>query len=158
MGDETFGVSASVTIAPPYPDRANLFSLCFQDETTNYGVVIELAGMIDGVVPHDEYRDKIDMLGISKFLDVVQRETFSPLKLFRVFVIEIAKEDQIVPAPELFAFVIPTIDMYEGTIGGPVEGASNFVDPPISFDILSGLCFLLFSYGFECLQVFVCLL
>ena len=141
MGDENPGVSASVTITPPSPNRANLFSLCFPDETTDYGVVIELAYMIDGVVPHDEYRDKIDMLGISKFLDVVQRETFSPLKLFRVFVIEIAKEDQTVPAPELFAFVIPTIDIYEGTISGPVEGASDSVDPPLSFDILLGLCF-----------------
>ena len=115
--------------------------MCFPDETIDYGVVIELVDMIDRVVPHDEYLDEMDMLGISQFLDVVQREPFSPLKLFRVFVIEIAKEDQTVPAPELFAFVIPTIDMYEGTIGGPVEGASDSVDPPLTFDILLGLCF-----------------
>ena len=61
MGAETLGVLAFVTITPPSLDRANLFSLCFRDETTDYGVVIELAGMIDGVVPHDE----MDMLGIS---------------------------------------------------------------------------------------------
>ena len=53
MGDENPSVSASVTIAPPSPNRANLFSLYFLDETTNYGVVIELVDMIDGVVPHD---------------------------------------------------------------------------------------------------------
>ena len=59
------------------------------------------------------------------------------MELFGVSVIEIAEEDQIVLAPELPAFVAPTIDMYEGTIG-PIEGASESVGPPLSFDILSG--------------------
>ena len=82
MGDETLGVLASVTIVLPSSDRANLFSLCFPNETTDYGVVIEPTDMIDGVVPRDEYRDEMDMLSISQFLDVVQREPFSPLELF----------------------------------------------------------------------------
>ncbi|RVW90158.1 hypothetical protein CK203_041953 [Vitis vinifera] len=82
-------------------------------------IVIELADMIDGVVPHDEYRDEMDMLGISQFLDAI------------------AEEDQTVPAPELFAFVIPIVDMYEGIVS-PIEGASDYEDPPLSFDILSG--------------------
>ena len=59
------------------------------------------------------------------------------LEFFGVSVIEIIEEDQTVPAPELPAFVVPTTDMYEGTIG-PIEGASDFVDPPLSFDILLG--------------------
>ena len=65
MGDETFGVSAFVTIAPPSLDKANIFSLCFPDETTDYGVVIEPIVMIDGVVPHGEYCDELDKLGIN---------------------------------------------------------------------------------------------
>ncbi|KAL6347639.1 hypothetical protein AAG906_026167 [Vitis piasezkii] len=69
--------------------------------------------MTDGVVPHDEYHDEMDMLGISQFLDI----------------------DQIIAAPELSAFVIPIIDMYEGTVG-PIE-ERPIVDPPLSFDILS---------------------
>ena len=93
MGDETFGVSAFVTIAPPSLDKANIFSLCFPDETTDYRVVIELADMIDGVIPHDEYRDEMDMLGINQFLDAVQLEPFSPLEFFRVSIIEIVEED-----------------------------------------------------------------
>ncbi|RVW92012.1 Retrovirus-related Pol polyprotein from transposon 17.6 [Vitis vinifera] len=120
LGDETPDMSASAMILPPSPDRASLFSLCFPDETTDYGVIIEPEDMTDGVVPHDEYHDEMDMLGISQFLDIVQREPFSPLELFGVSVIEIAEEDQTVPAPELSAFVIPTIDMYEGTVG-PIE-------------------------------------
>ena len=68
MGDDTFGVSASVMIAPPSPDRENLFSLCFPNRTIDFGVVIELADMIDGVAPHDEYRDEMDMLVLVSFL------------------------------------------------------------------------------------------
>ncbi|RVW12713.1 hypothetical protein CK203_111455 [Vitis vinifera] len=48
-------------ITPPSLDRASLFSLCFPDETTDYRVVIEPADMIDGVVPHDEYHDEMDL-------------------------------------------------------------------------------------------------
>ncbi|KAL6342230.1 hypothetical protein AAG906_006848 [Vitis piasezkii] len=125
-------------ITLPSPDRANLFFLCFPDETIDYGIVIEPTDMIDGAVPHDEYHDEMDMLGINQFLDAVQHEPFSPLELFRVSVIEIVEEDQTVPAPELPAFVVPTIDMYEGTID-PIEGAPDFVDPPLLVDILSGL-------------------
>ncbi|RVW34460.1 Retrovirus-related Pol polyprotein from transposon 297 [Vitis vinifera] len=118
MDHETPNASAFMMIAPPSPDRGNLFSLCFSDETTDYGVDIEPTDMIDGAVPHDEYRDEMDMLGVS--------------------IIKIAEEDQTVPAPKLPVFVVPTTDdMYESTVG-PVEGASNSMDPPISFDILSG--------------------
>ena len=91
MGDETPDMLASVMIAPPSPDQANLFSLCFLNETTNYGVVIEPTDMINRVVPHDEYRDEMDMLGISQFLDAVQHEPFSPLEFFGVFVITTQK-------------------------------------------------------------------
>ena len=41
MGDETPDMSAFMMIAPPSPDRANLFSLCFLDETIDYGAIIE---------------------------------------------------------------------------------------------------------------------
>ena len=41
MGDETPDMSTSMMIAPPSPDRAILFSLCFPDETTDYGADIE---------------------------------------------------------------------------------------------------------------------
>ena len=93
--------------------------------------------MINGVVHHDEYSDEMNMLGISQFLNVVQRKPFLPLELFEVSIIEIAEGDQTVPIPELLTFVIPTIHIYQGTVG-PIEGASDFVDPPLSFDILLG--------------------
>ncbi|RVW58995.1 hypothetical protein CK203_106029 [Vitis vinifera] len=69
MGDETPNMSTSVMIAPPSPDGANLFSLCFPDETTDYRVIIDLhCRYDDGVVPHYEYHDEMDMLGIIQSL------------------------------------------------------------------------------------------
>ena len=82
--------------------------------------------MINGVVPHDEYRDEMDMLGIN----ATQCE-------FGVSVIEFTKKVQTFPAHELLAFIILTTNMYEGIVG-PVKGVSDFVDPLLFFDILSG--------------------
>ena len=48
-------------IASSSPNRASFLSLCFPDEIADYGLVIELTEVIDGVVPHDEYRDEMDM-------------------------------------------------------------------------------------------------
>ena len=76
LDDETPDMSASAMILPPSPDRASLFSLCFPDETTDYGVIIDPEDMTDGVVPRDEYHDEMDMLGINQFLDAVQIGVF----------------------------------------------------------------------------------
>ena len=47
------------------PDQANFLSLCFPEETTDCGVDIEPTGLIDGVVPCDEYRIEMDMISMS---------------------------------------------------------------------------------------------
>ena len=97
-------------------NRTSLFSLCFLEETTDYGVVIEPGDMVDEVVPHDEYRDEMGMLGVIQFLDAVQHEPLPPIELFGVFVIEIVEADYTGLAPKLTTFIILAIDMYEGTI------------------------------------------
>ncbi|RVW73113.1 hypothetical protein CK203_060253 [Vitis vinifera] len=51
-----------MAITPPCLDRASLLSLCFPEEVTDDKVVVNLTKMIDGVVPHDEYRDEMDMM------------------------------------------------------------------------------------------------
>ena len=78
-------------IAPSSPDRASFLSLCFPDETIDYRVNIELIGVIDGVVPHDEYRDEMDM-SMSQIGEMVQPEPTSSFDLFGVSAIEIAEE------------------------------------------------------------------
>ena len=72
--------------------------------------------MVDEVVPHDEYRDEMGMLGFIQFLDAVQHEPLPPIELFGVFVIEIVEADYTGLAPKLTTFIILAIDMYEGTI------------------------------------------
>ncbi|RVW77165.1 Retrovirus-related Pol polyprotein from transposon 17.6 [Vitis vinifera] len=41
-----------------------MWSLCFLEEITDDGVIVDPTEMIDGVVPHDEYRDEMDMMTI----------------------------------------------------------------------------------------------
>ena len=52
-------------------------------------------------------------------------------------VIKIAEEIQTTPTLEFTGDVIVADDLFDGPIS-LVEGASDFVDPPLSFDVLSG--------------------
>ena len=60
-----------------------------------------------------------------------------PFDIFGVSVIEIAEEIQTALALEVTNDVIVIVDLFDGPVG-PVEGVSDFVDPPLSFDVLSG--------------------
>ena len=93
--------------------------------------------MNDGVVPHDEYRDEMDMMSMSQITEMVQLEPTSPFDLFGVFAIKVAEEIQTVLALELMEDITVGDDLFEGTFSS-IKGAPNFVDPRLSFDILSG--------------------
>ncbi|RVW74431.1 Transposon Ty3-G Gag-Pol polyprotein [Vitis vinifera] len=99
--------------------------------------LVEPTGVTDGVVPRDEYRDEMDMMSMSQIVEMVQPEPASPFDLFRMSVIEVVEEIQIVLTPELMEDVTVGDDFFEDTFSS-IEGASDFVDPPLSFDILSG--------------------
>ena len=60
-----------------------------------------------------------------------------PFDIFGVSVIEIAEKVQTALALEVTDDVIVIVDLFDGPVG-PVEGVSDFVDPPLSFDVLSG--------------------
>ncbi|RVW13593.1 hypothetical protein CK203_091933 [Vitis vinifera] len=136
LEDKTSGAPISVMIAHSSPDQASFLSLCFPEETTDYGVVIEPTEVIDGVVPHDEYRDEMDMMSMSQISKMVQPEPASPFDLFRVSAIEVTEEIQTVLTPELMEDVIVGDELCEDTFSF-IEGASESVDLPLSFDILS---------------------
>ena len=57
-----------------------------------------------------------------------------------MFVIEIAEEILTAPTPESTKYDLVVDDLFDGPVG-PVEGASDFVDPPLSFDVLLGFVF-----------------
>ncbi|RVW18283.1 Retrovirus-related Pol polyprotein from transposon 17.6 [Vitis vinifera] len=95
---------------------------------------VRLLHVIDGVVPHDEYRDEMDMMTVSQIAGIVQLQPVSAFDMFGVSTIEVFEGTQTLPVPEL-----PEDDssLFEGIVS-PVEGASDLVDPPLSFDVLSG--------------------
>ncbi|RVW33556.1 Transposon Ty3-I Gag-Pol polyprotein [Vitis vinifera] len=111
-----------------------MLSLCFPEEITGDGVMVDSTEMIDGVVSHDEYRDEMDMMTISQITRIVQLQPVSAFDMFGVSTIEVFEGTQTLPIPEL-----PEDDsiLFEGIVS-PVEGASDLVDPPLSFDVLSG--------------------
>ena len=126
--------SFPLTITPTSPDRASMLSLCFPEEIMSDGVILDPTEVIDGVVPHDEYRDEMDMMTVSQIAGIVQLQPVSAFDMFGVSTIEVFEGTQTLPVPEL-----PEDDssLFEGIVS-PVEGASDLVDPPISFDVLSG--------------------
>ena len=63
--------SVSIAITPTSPDRASMWSLCFLEEITDDGVIVDPTEMIDGVVPHDEYRDEMDMMIVIQITSIV---------------------------------------------------------------------------------------
>ena len=68
---------------------------------------------------------------------MVQPEPVSSFDLFGVSTIEVTEEIQTVLTPELMEDVTVGDDLFEGTISS-IEGTSDFMDPLLSFDILSG--------------------
>ena len=90
--------------------------------------------LIDGVVSHDEYRDEMYMMTVSQITSIVQLQPVSAFDMFGVSTIEVSEGTQTLHVPEL-----PEDDssLFEGIVS-PIEGASDLVDPPLSFDVLSG--------------------
>ena len=64
LSDGAPGTSVSMA-TPTSPDRASMLSLCFPKDITDDGVIVDPTEMIDGVVPHDEYRDEMDRMTVS---------------------------------------------------------------------------------------------
>ena len=91
-------------------------------------------------MPRDEYVDEMLAMSLSQIEEIVQPELASPFNLFKVSVIEIAEKIQTTLAPEPSEGVIIVDGLFDGHVG-LVEGASNFVDLPLSFYVLSGFVY-----------------
>ena len=111
-------------------------TLYFPDKVDEHETFSEIEDMVDGVVPHDEYIDEMLAISISQIDGIVQPELASPFDLFEVSVIEVAEEIHIAPTLEFSnGDVIVIDDLFEGPVS-LIEGPSDFVDPPLSFDVL----------------------
>ena len=116
LGDRAPGTSTSILVTPLFPNHTSLLMLYFPKETDEYGTSVEIADMIDEVILRDEYSYEILMVDISQIIDDVQPTTTSPLNLFRVLAIEMAKDVQHVPIPGLLTVVAHDDDVLEGIL------------------------------------------
>ncbi|KAL6344125.1 hypothetical protein AAG906_029793 [Vitis piasezkii] len=102
-------------------------TLCFPDETDEHGTFAEVGDIVDGATPHDEYIDEMLALSLSQIEETIQPGLASSFDLFGLTA----------PALESAEDLIAFDDLIDSHVG-IVEGASDFVDPPLSFDVLSG--------------------
>ncbi|RVW60418.1 Transposon Ty3-I Gag-Pol polyprotein [Vitis vinifera] len=137
LRDGALGPSTSALITPSSPDRTSLMTLFFPDETDEHGTFAEVGGIVEGAAPHDEYIDEMLALSLSQIEKTIQPGLASSFDLFGVFAIELAEESLTAPALESAEDLIAFDDLIDSHVG-IVEGASDFMDPPLSFDILSG--------------------
>ena len=112
-------------------------TLCFPDETDEHGTLVEVGDVVDGAAPHDEYIDEMLALNLSQIEETIQPGLTSPFDLFGVSFIEIIEEIQTAPALGIAKDAIAAADLIDGP-AGLVDGVSDFVDSPLSFDVLSG--------------------
>ena len=118
----------------------SLMTLYFLDEINEHGTFAEIEDIVDGAIPHDEYIDGMLAMSMSQIDEIVWPELASPFNLFRVSAIEVAEEIQTALTSEFPNDVIVVDDLFDGPVN-PVEGVYDFVDPPLSFDVLLGFVF-----------------
>ena len=123
-------------IAPSSPDRLSLMTLYFPDEINEHVTFVEIRDIVDEAMPHEEFVDEMIAMSSSQIKEIASPELASPFDL-RVSVIEIAEEIQVALAPKIAEDVIAVNGLFDGPVG-LVERVSDFMDPPLSFDVLSG--------------------
>ena len=162
-----------------------MFSMCFPEEIPDYDLPMDLGDETDGVILPDTYIDEMDMIGTGRFLDTASRGPHYAFDMFGVSMIDFDAVtlydsctdamdmidtgrilDVSPPGPQ-FAFDVFGISMLEFDDDGlvaidithdtvSVEGASYSVDPPLSFDTMSGFVtrFDDISYGNNDMSIF----
>ena len=137
LSDRAPSTSTSALTALSFPDCMSLITLYFPDEIDKHRTFFEVRDIVDRAAPHDEYINEMLAMSLSQIEEIVQPGLASPFDFFGVSVIEIAEESLIAPTLESPKDVIVGDDLFDGHVSF-VEGASDFVDPPLSFDVLSG--------------------
>ncbi|XP_034693824.1 uncharacterized protein LOC117920420 [Vitis riparia] len=142
-------------VVPPSSNRASVFSMCFPEEVPDYDLPMDLG---DGT-------DEMDMIGIGRIFDAAPRGPYTAFDMFGVSVLEIDGDDFIpdaytddmdfigigrildaAPRGPHYAFDISGVSVLDDesvfdvvtSDFTSVEGASDFVDPPLSSDTMSG--------------------
>ena len=167
LSSKTTEPSEAMIVAPPSPNRASVFSMCFPEKVPDYDLPMDLGDDIDGVTLPDTYMDEMDMIGTSRNLDTTPRGPRSAFDMFRVSMIDydvVALYDACTNTMDMIgtgrildassprprsAFDVFGMSMLEFDGNGlvatnithdtvSVEGASDSMDPSLSFDTMSG--------------------
>ena len=99
---------------------------------------VEIANMIDGVVPHYEYSNKMLVVNMSYITNYVQPKTVFQLDMFRVLAIEMVEDVQLVHAPRLLTDVTHDDDVFKGVISLIMVKSKHVDHPQLSFDVMLG--------------------
>ena len=137
LSDGAPGASKVVIPTPSSPDRFSVLTLCFPDEVDGYGVPFDPNDLIDGIVLPDEYHDEMLMMDMDQMVERVFPEptpAFQLSELSEVFTIEQIEDVPLVLAPEVLVDVLFVLE----DVVSPDVVESSTVDPPLSFDVLSG--------------------
>ena len=167
LSSKTTDPPEAMIVAPPSSDLASVFSMCFPEEGPDYELPMDLGDDIDGVTLPDTYMDEMDMIGTGCILDTASRGPHSDFDMFGVSMINtdnVTLYDACTDAMEMIdtghildasshrprsSFDVFGISMLEFNGDGlmatdithdtvSVEGASDSMDPPLSFDTMSG--------------------
>ena len=130
LSDGAPGTSASALTVPLSPNCMSLMTLYVLDEVDEHGIFAEIGDA------HDKYIDEMFAMSMSQIDGIVQPQLASSFDLFGMSAIEVVEEIQIAPSLEFSKDAIVVKDLFKGPVG-PVEGTSNLMDPPLSFDVLS---------------------
>ena len=159
--------------------------MCFPEEAPDYDLPMDLGDGTDGVILPDTYMDEMDMIDIGRILDVAPHKLHSAFDMFGVSAIDSNDVtlydactdamdmintgcilDVALPGPHsaFHAFGISMLEFDDdGFVASDVthdvffvEGAFDSVDPPLSFDIMSGFVtrFDDVSYGNNDMSIF----
>ena len=121
---ETIKPPEAIIVASPSLDRASVFSICFPKEIPDYDLPMDLGYGSDGVILPDTYKDEMDMISTGRILDASPPRLRSAFDVFGVSMLEFDGDGLV------------ATDITQDTVS--IEGASDSVDPPLSFDTMSG--------------------
>ena len=167
LSSKTIEPPEAMIVAPPSSDPTSVFSMCFLEEVPDYDLPMDLGDGPDGKILSDTYMDVMDMIGTSHILDTDLRGPHYAFDMFGVSMINtdnVTLYDACTDAMDMIGtgripdassprprstFDVFGISMLEFDGDGlvatdithdtvSVEGASDSMDPPFSFDTMSG--------------------
>ena len=84
LSSKTIDPPEALIVAPPSPDRASVFTMCFPEEIPDYDLPMDLGDGLDGVIFSDTYMDEMDMIGAGRILETAPPGSHSAFDMFGV--------------------------------------------------------------------------